>query len=348
MDFAVKSGEIFGIAGEKKSGKSTVINLITGMIRPFNGYIKINNTVVNDVKVKHRKISAVFSEPVVFPTSKVIHNITIPLKNYKNESYFHDRKIIKVCERLKIDGILNKKPRLISDYQMQLVSLARAIVKNPEILVLDDPCKNMSLVERKEFIAFLIELKTIFSLTVVYASENVKEVLSISDNSIIINNGRVLQSGSSDDIYSSPNNREIIELLYDRQINRFDALCRKNEDDIYFSLGDNINFLPAKNKYDKFRQYIDGKIDILIPAVSFLIKEDDSQGGIKCRVDFVENFMDYKIIHCLTQTKKYLIKTSSALKFSRNQLIQIVPDFRKIYYTDKNNGKNILYVSGEQ
>ncbi|MBN1500918.1 MAG: ABC transporter ATP-binding protein [Spirochaetes bacterium] len=348
MNFSVKSGGIFGIAGEKRSGKSSVVNLITGVSVPYCGIIRLNDTVINDVKVKNRKISAVFPEPVVFPSLKVIHNITIPLKNYKNEKYFHDKKIIRICEILKIDDILNRKASRISDYQKQLVALTRSVMKNPELLVLDDPCRNMSQVDRKEFISCLIRLKIIFGLTVIYVSENIKEVLAVSDSSVVLQNGRILQEGTSDEIYSSPNNREIIELLYDRQINRFDALCCEKNDTLYFSLGDNINFIPAKNKIEKFRLYVNQKIEILIPAVSFIIRPDGNSESIKCRVDFVENYMGYRVIHCVTRSRKYLIKTVSTGNFTRNQLIHVIPDFKKIYYTDKSNGRNILHVSGDQ
>lgn len=206
INFTVNKGEYIVIVGPSGSGKSTILKLIAGLIAPDKGNIYIDNVLVNNVPPKERNIGMVFQSYALYPHMSIYDNIAFPLKVRKLPKHEIDKKVRAVSELLGITHIIYKKPSEISGGEAQRTALARALVKEPRLLLLDEPLSNIDVMLRATLRSELKKLQRKLGITIIHVTHDQVEAFTLGDRIIVLHQGRVAQIGTPLEILYKPKN----------------------------------------------------------------------------------------------------------------------------------------------
>jgi multiple sugar transport system ATP-binding protein len=204
----ISDGEFFAILGPSGCGKTTLLRLIAGLEFPDEGEILIGGRVVNNLHPRDRDVAMVFQNYALYPHMRVFDNIAFPLMVRRRELGLDKeairRRVVEVARVLGIEGLLDRYPRELSGGQQQRVALARALVREPKVWLLDEPLSNLDAKLRVQMRAELKSLQRKFGVTTVYVTHDQGEAMSLADRIAVMNEGRVLQVGTPDDLYLKP------------------------------------------------------------------------------------------------------------------------------------------------
>lgn len=204
IDLTIRHGEFMALLGPSGSGKSTTLYLIAGIYRPTRGKIFFDGEDVTNKPPKDRNVGLVFQNWALYPHMKVYENIAFPLRLKKLPEDEIRRKVRDVAEMLRIGHLLERYPWQLSGGQQQRVAIARALVKEPRVLLLDEPLSNLDAVLRISVRAELKRLQRRLGITTIYVTHDQAEALAMADRVALINEGRLVQVGTPDEVYSRP------------------------------------------------------------------------------------------------------------------------------------------------
>jgi multiple sugar transport system ATP-binding protein len=213
LNLEIKDGEFFCVLGPPGAGKTTLLRLIVGLERPEEGKIIIGGEEVNDLHPSKRDISMIFQNLALYPDKTVFDNIAFPLRQQKEERPKIRERVEAVARQLKIDWLLEKLPSQLSGGERQRVAIGRAIVRQPEAYLMDEPLSNLDALLRLEMRVSLKELQTSLKETFVYVTHDQVEALSMGDRIAIMNAGVLQQVDDPGAIYRYPNNMFVATIL---------------------------------------------------------------------------------------------------------------------------------------
>lgn len=204
FNLEVRKGSFTTLLGESGCGKTTILKLISGFLQPDVGLIEIDGVNQNRIEPDKRKIAFVFQNYALFPHLTVKNNILYGVKNKKNENNY---KIFEdTVKSLNLDNLLTRFPHELSGGQQQRVALARSLVLNPKILLMDEPLSSLDTKLREKVRDELKEIQQKLKITTIYVTHDREEALSLSDKIAVIHEGKILQEGSPKELYFSPTN----------------------------------------------------------------------------------------------------------------------------------------------
>ena len=204
FNLEVRKGSFTTLLGESGCGKTTILKLISGFLQPDVGLIEIDGVNQNRIEPDKRKIAFVFQNYALFPHLTVKNNILYGVKNKKNENNY---KIFEdTVKSLNLDDLLTRFPHELSGGQQQRVALARSLVLNPKILLMDEPLSSLDTKLREKVRDELKEIQQKLKITTIYVTHDREEALSLSDKIAVIHEGKILQEGSPKELYFSPTN----------------------------------------------------------------------------------------------------------------------------------------------
>lgn len=204
FNLEVRKGSFTTLLGESGCGKTTILKLISGFLQPDVGLIEIDGVNQNRIEPDKRKIAFVFQNYALFPHLTVKQNILYGVKNKKNENNY---KIFEdTVKSLNLDNLLTRYPHELSGGQQQRVALARSLVLNPKILLMDEPLSSLDTKLREKVRDELKEIQQKLKITTIYVTHDREEALSLSDKIAVIHDGKILQEGSPKELYFSPTN----------------------------------------------------------------------------------------------------------------------------------------------
>lgn len=212
IDLTITPGELFVLLGPSGCGKSTLLNLIAGLERPTDGTIRIGDRTVADVATKtflephQRDIAMVFQSYALYPHMSVERNIAFPLKNRKNRMSAEKiaKRVRETAEFLRIEHLLNRKPAELSGGQRQRVAIGRALVREPSVLLMDEPLSNLDAQLRTGMRAQLKDLQQQLGVTTIYVTHDQVEAMTLGDRIAVLNEGGLAQVGSPSEVYDNP------------------------------------------------------------------------------------------------------------------------------------------------
>jgi spermidine/putrescine transport system ATP-binding protein len=207
IDLEIADGEFFSLLGPSGCGKTTTLRMVAGLEFPTEGSIQIFNEEMALRPPNKRPVNTVFQSYALFPHMTIADNIGFGLQMRGADKTEITQKVNEAIDLVRLSGMGNRKPKQLSGGQQQRVALARALVNRPKVLLLDEPLGALDLKLRQ---AMQLELKDIqreVGITFVYVTHDQEEALTMSDRIGIMNDGKLLQIGASEDIYESPNSR---------------------------------------------------------------------------------------------------------------------------------------------
>lgn len=213
VDLSFKQGEFVTLLGPSGCGKSTLLRTLAGLINPEQGVIKIDGKDVTNVKAKDRQIGMVFQSYALFPNMTVTENIAFGLKMKKLNKDSIQQKVERMIELVGLSGKEASYPRELSGGQQQRVALARSLVTEPKVLLLDEPLSALDAQIRKNLQKQLRAIQQELNMTTVLVTHDQEEAMAVSDRIYILNEGRIAQSGTPHEIYTKPENEFVARFI---------------------------------------------------------------------------------------------------------------------------------------
>ncbi|MCF8885148.1 MAG: ABC transporter ATP-binding protein [Nitrososphaerota archaeon] len=230
INLEVHRGELLTILGPSGSGKSTLLKIIGGFEEPTSGEVWINDKLMNGVPPYKRPTSMVFQDLALFPHLNVFDNISYGLKIRKMPINEIKKKVRSIAELLHIEDILDRRITQLSGGQAQRVALARSLVIEPEILLLDEPLGPLDLKLRREMQLELRKIQKNLNATWIYVTHDHEEAMVMSDRIAVLKAGRILEVGDVKQIYEKPKNKFVAEFF--GETNFFECRIEKIENGI--------------------------------------------------------------------------------------------------------------------
>ena len=206
VDIAVEEGEFLVLVGPSGCGKSTLLNMIAGLEDITSGEIRIKGNLMNGVHPSKRNIAMVFQSYALYPNMTVAQNITFGLEMHGTPKPERDKAMKDVAELLQIEQLLDRKPGQLSGGQRQRVAMGRALVRDPDVFLFDEPLSNLDAKLRVDMRTEIKKLHQNLGTTIVYVTHDQIEALTLSTRIAVMNGGYVQQLGTPKDIYDTPAN----------------------------------------------------------------------------------------------------------------------------------------------
>ena len=235
LDIADK--EFIVLVGPSGCGKSTTLRMVAGLEEISGGELYIDNQLMNDVEPKNRDIAMVFQSYALYPHMTVYENMAFPLKLRKTPKEEIDRRVKEAAEILDITQYLDRKPKALSGGQRQRVAIGRAIVREPKVLLMDEPLSNLDAKLRNQMRAEIIKLRQKINTTFIYVTHDQTEAMTLGDRIVIMKDGFIQQIGTPQEVFDHPANLFVAGFIGMPQMNFFDAKLEQDGGKYAVSVG---------------------------------------------------------------------------------------------------------------
>ena len=218
LNLYIRENEFLTLLGPSGCGKTTTLRILGGFETPDKGQVIFEGRDITNLPPNKRNLNTVFQKYALFPHMTIAENIAFGLKiSGKSKSYIND-KIKYALKLVNLDGFENRMPDSLSGGQQQRIAIARAIVNEPKLLLLDEPLGALDLKLRQDMQYELIRLKNELGITFVYVTHDQEEALTMSDTIVVMNQGYIQQIGTPEDIYNEPQNAFVADFIGDSNI----------------------------------------------------------------------------------------------------------------------------------
>ena len=291
----IEDGEFVVVVGPSGCGKSTLLRMIAGLEKITSGEISIGNKIVNDLEPADRDIAMVFQNYALYPHMTVRQNMGYGLKIRKIEKQEIERRVHEAAEILGINEYLDRKPRQLSGGQRQRVAMGRAIVRDPQVFLFDEPLSNLDAKLRVQMRLEIRKLQKRLNVTSIYVTHDQVEAMTLGDRLMVLNNGVVEQFGTPIELYDNPRTIFVAGFIGSPAMNFIPAECTEK----------NISLCNGK-KIEKNIKY-KGKILIGIRPEHL---EENKKGNIKIVIQMVEQLGSNSLLHGILEDTKIEIVAS--------------------------------------
>ena len=237
LDLDIADKEFLVLLGPSGCGKSTTLNMIAGLEDVTDGNLMFDGEVMNTVPPHRRDVAMVFQSYALYPHKTVYDNIAFGLKMRKHPKDEIDRRVRDAARRLEIEPLLQRRPDQLSGGQRQRVALGRAMVRQPQVFLMDEPLSNLDAALRISMRAEIKQLHQAMQTTFVYVTHDQAEALTLADRIVVMRSGVVQQIGTPDEIYERPRNMFVASFLGNPPINFLEGRLVREGEKITFERG---------------------------------------------------------------------------------------------------------------
>ena len=316
FDIDIKDGEFIVIVGPSGCGKSTTLRMIAGLEEISDGNAYVGEKNVTNLASKDRDMAMVFQNYALYAHMTIYQNMAFSLTLRKVDPVTIHEKVMKAAEILDLKDQLNKKPKQLSGGQRQRVALGRAIVRNPQVFLFDEPLSNL---DAKLRVSMRREIKLLhqkLNATMIYVTHDQIEALTLADRIVVMSMGHVQQIGTPLEIYSDPNNKFVASFVGNPPMNFFDGEISEDGrfvcDAFSFKLNEEKLALVKKNNL------LGSKI-ILGARPEHLLEN----GDIETEVELVEHLGPATLFHVLVNGKELVVKLPGWLDYKTGEKLNI-------------------------
>ena len=321
VSFNFKKGNIYTILGRTLSGKTTLLKTIAGLLTPDKGEMKFEDKDFLKVPVWERNIAMVYQQFINYPHLNVFENVAFPLKQRKVDINEINDLVLKSLKSVGLEGYEKRKIQELSGGQQQRVSLARSLVKNAEILLLDEPLVNLDYKLREQLRE---EFKNIFSQglsedsIVIFSTTDPREAMELNGEVIVLDEGKVLQVGPAKEIFENPKTLKVAEISNDPPMNILKANIESNKirfEGIEIDIPNHLSSLKDKN------------FNLGIRASDIELSEK----GFEFEVELAEISGSETLLHLIRGSAKIITSIEEVMNFNIHDKVKIDFKINKLY-----------------
>ncbi len=352
----VEDKEFIIFVGPSGCGKSTTLRMIAGLEEITEGELYIGDRLVNDIAPKDRDIAMVFQNYALYPHMSVYDNMAFGLKLRKVPKTEIKRRVEEAARILDISHLLERKPKALSGGQKQRVALGRAIVRNPQVFLLDEPLSNLDAKLRASMRTELTKLHKSVGTTFVYVTHDQVEAMTMATRIVVMKDGLIQQVDTPQNLYDLPVNKFVAGFIGTPQMNFIDTLLTKEGDDLYLKVGNASLKLPKeKANNPALKEYIGQTVIMGIRPESISDDEEavaqNKDGVMDCTVEVTELmgaeiylYLSFEGIEHAIEEGKNVIARVSARSLSRSgDNIKVSFDMSRVHIFDKDTEKCICH-----
>jgi spermidine/putrescine transport system ATP-binding protein len=218
INLYIRDNEFITLLGPSGCGKTTTLRIIGGFLKPDTGRVIFNGEDITNLPPNKRQLNTVFQNYALFPNLTIAENIAFGLKIKKKSKDYINDKIKYALKLVNLEGYEDRMPQSLSGGQQQRIAIARAIVNEPKVLLLDEPLGALDLKMRQSMQYELIRLKNELGITFIYITHDQEEALTMSDTIVVMNKGNIQQIGTPEDIYNEPKNAFVADFIGESNI----------------------------------------------------------------------------------------------------------------------------------
>ena len=330
----IKEGEFFTLLGPSGCGKTTLLRMIAGFNTIEGGDFFFNDKRINAIDPSKRNIGMVFQNYAIFPHLTVKQNVAFGLKNRKYSKEDSERETLKFLELMQIEQYKDRMPDKLSGGQQQRVALARSLVIQPDVLLMDEPLSNLDAKLRVEMRSVIKEIQNRVGITTVYVTHDQEEAMAVSDRIAVMKDGVIQHLGTPKDIYQRPTNLFVSTFIGRTNLIEAKLACENNKTFVEFSSGYRVEM---KNVLETEKQ--SRKVTVSIRPEEFTISTETKE-GIKAVVDssIFLGLNTHYFVHLSSGEKVEIIQES--------KIDSIIPVSSEIYLTVKEEKINLFTEDG--
>ena len=326
-----KEDEFLVLVGPSGCGKSTLLRMIAGLEKIDEGEIFINEQKINELHPSKRQTAMVFQSYALYPHMNVFENMSFGLKIEKRPKNEIKSKVLEAAKILKIEELLDRRPKELSGGQRQRVAIGRAITRSPKIFLFDEPLSNLDAALRADMRVEISKLHNQIRTNMIYVTHDQVEAMTLADRIVILNKGNIEQVGTPDEIYNDPANVFVAQFIGTPKMNILEITEENIISENTIKLLDLEIKINTNIKFEKKKHYIGIRPEHL--KVNY-----ESDFTFTSEVELVENLGNEKIAYIKSGTEQL------SAKFSSNKEItnKIGLDLKNIFIFNQ-NGERIKY-----
>lgn len=229
ISFDIKEGELICILGPSGCGKTTLLNIIGGFVSDFSGDVLLSDENINNIPPEKREIATVFQSYGLFTHKNVIDNVSYGLKLLKIDKNMREKRAKEMLEKVGLAGYEKKKIKELSGGEQQRVAIARSMVLNPKLLLLDEPLSNLDVHLRDVMRKEIKRIQKQFGVTMIIVTHDQEDAFKLADRVIVINEGHIEQIGTPEELYKEPKNNFISSFIGENNIIDESLIIRPEE-----------------------------------------------------------------------------------------------------------------------
>ncbi len=337
ITFTVPDGQFWVLVGPSGCGKSTVLRTIAGLESATEGNLYIGDTLVNNIPARARDVAMVFQNYALYPHMTVAENIGFGLQMRKADPKTIRERVMVVAKSLSLEHLLERKPKQLSGGQQQRVALGRAIARQPQVFLLDEPLSNLDAQLRDETRVELKQLHQQLGITTIYVTHDQTEAMTLGDRIVVLNGGLIQQIGAPQSIYAKPANRMVATFLGNPPMNIIPATYTNNT----FKVGSQFLACPASIRETLHPTEGQG-FDLGIRPESIYIKESVSKNVLVVEVKVVEPLGRETLIRSEIAGVQVNVQAGKDARSHPGDRISLALDLDQLFVFDQTTG-NSLY-----
>lgn len=344
LNIEIADQEFLVFVGPSGCGKTTSLRLLAGLEDVSEGELYIGDRMVNDVAPKDRNIAMVFQSYALYPHLNVFDNLAFGLRLRNVDSAEIDRRVSLVAGQLEIGGLLRRKPAQLSGGQRQRVALGRAIVRDPQVFLMDEPLSNLDAKLRVQTRAELIKLHQRLGTTIIYVTHDQVEAMTMGSRIAVMNAGVLQQIDTPANLYNSPNNQFVARFIGNPAMNFFDARLNGAIEEVSVE-GPGFRLKIPPEKHARLRQELGREIVFGIrPEDIYLsdrVPRDIAGELVEGRVDVVEMVGNEILLYLILGESGCVARVDPRSNVHIGQSVQLLFNMAKMHLFDKETSQAV-------
>ena len=349
IDLEIKDGEFLVVVGPSGCGKSTTLRLLAGLEQATDGEIRMSGTDVVDVEPKDRNVAMVFQNYALYPHMNGRRNITFGMKSTSDFTDDEiDERLEEAAEILDITDLLDRKPQAMSGGERQRVALGRAIVRDPDVFLMDEPLSNLDAKLRIQMRAELSKLHQELQTTTVYVTHDQTEAMTLGQRVVVMNDGEIQQVAPPQQLYDFPANRFVAEFIGDPAMNMFDTRVQP-EGEEYALEHSNFRIVPpdAGPLADKRNTSV---VLGIRPEDLYLVSETSGEfpGQIEATVEVTEPLGDSLLLECRVGSDLIKVHSKPRSRIDSGDIVELAYDPERLHAFERETGDTLYHSAPER
>ncbi|GGN99038.1 MULTISPECIES: ABC transporter ATP-binding protein [Haloarcula] len=338
----VQDGEFLTIVGPSGSGKSTLLRMIAGLEDITGGEIRIDDTVVNNIAPQNRGVAMVFQNYALYPHMSVRQNMSYGLKLTTDLGDDEIRRRVEdTAEMMGIGDLLDKKPNNLSGGQQQRVATGRAIVRQPDVFLFDEPLSNLDAKLRLHMRTELQRIQEELETTSVYVTHDQTEAMTMSDRIVILNDGTIQQVGTPAEVYADPVNKFVADFIGSPSMNFFDVSL---DDGVLY--GDDFEYAIPSDLANVVRQ--NARSDDLVLGIrpEHVTVDTDGADTVAATLDVLEHEGSDNYLYLSEGDTEWTVRVDGNTRFEWGETVEFSLPPEHLHVFDAETGENLVVDEG--